>query len=92
MIPSGEKTFELQFGDEGATCVVRPQFPFVSEGFRLTASGELELFGEGRRLRFALMREDLAAIRQCDEVTLYEFPAVGDAPMRELIIAKSGSE
>ena len=88
MIQAGEKTFELQFRDDGPACVVRPQFPFLAEGFRIVGAGELEIHGEGRRLRFALSREEASQMVREEELTLYEFPAVGSIPMREIILVR----
>lgn len=86
MTTSFEKSVEILSGEEGVSIVLRPLFPFVAEGYRLGASGLIEIFGEGKRISLAVPPEALPDVRAAEQINLCEFTMDGHEPIRELIL------
>ena len=89
MTTAFEKTIEILSGEDGISVVVRPLFPFVSEGYRIKDSSEIELFGEGKRIVLAVPDDVLRDVTTSEELTLCEFPMEGAEVVRELILSRA---
>lgn len=84
-----EKTTEIIVDEDGARLVVRPQFPFFAEGFRVREE-ILEVFGEGRVLPLPFPEDLLWDLRGFDELVLCEYGPSGQDPVREIVLSRDG--
>lgn len=67
----------------GVTLSVRPPLPFLPDGVRII-SGQVEVYGDTKRLRFDADPDLIRAIGQASGLLLIEHPAEGDVAPREL--------
>lgn len=82
-----EKVIEIIEGEDGASVLVRPPFPFEAEGFRISG-GFLSIFGGGRVFSVTIPAQHLRLISGSDMISLVEFPAQGVEPLREMILSR----
>ncbi|MBT28089.1 MAG: hypothetical protein CMO01_00400 [Thalassobius sp.] len=78
-----DNVFEILISDVGEMRVVlRPELPFVTEGYRLR-DGKIDLFGQGERVSFSLSGETFAEAMDLEQALLLEFARNGSDPVRE---------
>jgi hypothetical protein len=67
----------------GVTLSVRPPLPFVPDAVRVRG-GQVELYGETKRVLFAADAEVISALGQAAGLLLIEHPSTGPDTPREL--------
>lgn len=87
---SKERVFELNVNSfDEVQVVIRPAFKQEVDSFSVTASQNLRLtFANGTGISFDLEPEQVAALLDCDEILLVEFPVGSGVPARETCVAR----
>lgn len=85
-----EKLCEILVSDLGVvTVALRPGLPFEPEGYRTTDPGaELEVFGEGRKLRLPIEEEKRESVKEVKDIYLEEYGPTDTEPCRSWMLAR----
>jgi hypothetical protein len=83
---AGEKVAECLIDEIGAvSLVIRPGLRFEPAGFRI-AGPEIEVFGGGRKARFAIPAERRVEVEAIDTLLLLELADRGSETLREFLL------
>jgi len=83
-----EKSYEVISDDFGVTLAIRPMLPFMPDDFAISGM-KLFLRGEGKQIPLQLVPDDMAKLRDAEEIELIEFPMKGSEPVREVILMRN---